>query len=31
MWLHSWKKMYKDALNIDLPDMQGNRPVKDFE
>ncbi|KAI9748056.1 MAG: hypothetical protein M1815_003638 [Lichina confinis] len=29
-WLHSWEKMYKDALDIDLPDVQGNRPVKDF-
>ena len=30
MWLHSWEKTYKDALDIDLPDVQGNRPVKDF-
>ena len=24
MWLHSWEKTYKDTLDIDLPDMQGN-------
>ena len=30
IWLYSWEKTYKDALNIDLSDMQGNRPVKDF-
>ena len=28
--MHSWEKIYKDTLDIDLPDMQGNRPVKNF-
>ena len=28
--MHSWEKTYKDALDIDLADVQGNRPVKNF-
>ena len=30
LWLHSWEKTYQDVLDIGLPDVQGNRPVKDF-
>ena len=30
MWLHSWETMYRDTMDLGLPDVQGNRAVKDF-
>ena len=30
MWLHSWETTYRDAMDLGLPDVQGNRAVKDF-
>ncbi|SLM40368.1 hypothetical protein LPUS_11143 [Lasallia pustulata] len=29
-WLDEWDRVYTEALNIDLPEVKGNRPMEDF-
>ena len=29
-WLQNWEKVYHDCNKINLPDVQGTRPVRDF-
>ena len=29
-WLHEWERVYKDCRKVNLPEVDGDRPVKDF-
>ena len=29
-WLDEWDRVYTEALNINLPEVKGNRPMEDF-
>ncbi|OCK97582.1 uncharacterized protein K441DRAFT_547678 [Cenococcum geophilum 1.58] len=29
-WLREWEKVYKDYRKVNLPEVDGDRPVKDF-